>query len=386
MSSGGHIRKRGKGSWEIKLELDRDAAGKRQTRYHSFRGTRKQAQQKLTELLSEANRGVYTNPSPETLGEFLKRWTRDWGSMNVSAKTLERYRGLVDHQIVPHLGNVPVQKIRPVDLVALYSKLLRIGAVDGGPLSARTVNHVHRLLRNALGRAMQWGLIAVNPTAAAEPPRVLSGEMEILRQDQITALLQALQNRNDRFLFTLGTVALGTGLRRGELLALRWADVDLEAGKLQVERTLEVTKAAGLRFKAPKTRHGRRTVSLPSSVVAELRIHWKAQQEQRLALGLGRAALEDLVFAAWDGGPRQPDSVSDAWLAVTAALGLRCGLHSLRHAHASALIAAGVDVVILSRRLGHGSPAITLSVYAHLFSGADDKAAVAAETLFTRLP
>jgi integrase len=195
-----------------------------------------------------------------------------------------------------------------------------------------------------------------------------------------------LINRSDRFLFTLGTVALGTGLRRGELLALRWADVDLEAGRLQVERTLEVTKTAGLKFKAPKTRHGRRTISLPSSVIAELRIHWKVQQEQRLALGLGRTAPGDLVFATWNGTPRQPDSVSDAWLAATAVLGLRCGLHSLRHAHASALIAAGVDVVMLSRRLGHGSPAITLSVYAHLFSGADDKAAAAAEALFTRVP
>jgi integrase len=164
-------------------------------------------------------------------------------------------------------------------------------------------------------------------------------------------------------------------MRRGELLALRWQDVDLDRSKVRVAHSLEQTKA-GLRFKEPKTRHGRRTIALPSSAVTELRTHWKAQQEQRLALGAGKSPPDTLVFADVNGEPRKPNAVTKEWQRTATAAGIpEATLHSLRHTHASHLIAAGLDILTISRRLGHGSPTITLGVYGHLFPQTDDRAA-----------
>ena len=174
-------------------------------------------------------------------------------------------------------------------------------------------------------------------------------------------------------------------MRRGELLALRWSDVDLDGAKLRVEQSLEQTKA-GLRFKAPKTKHGRCTISLPGSVVAELRAHWKAQQEQRLKLGQGRGSDDALVFAKWDGTARSPNATTREWTRAMAQLKLPpVTMHALRHTHASQLIASGMDVLTISRRLGHGSPTITLSVYGHLFSNSDDRAAQVVEAAFGKV-
>jgi integrase len=167
-------------------------------------------------------------------------------------------------------------------------------------------------------------------------------------------------------------------MRRGELLALRWQDVDLNGARLRVERSLEQTTRGGLVFKSPKTRHGRRTITLPASTVAELRTHWKAQQERRMALGQGKAPEDSLVFAAWHGSTRSPNALTKEWALAMSKAGLPITLHSLRHTHASTLIASGLDVLTISRRLGHGSPAITLNVYGHLFK-TDDRAADAME-------
>ena len=173
-------------------------------------------------------------------------------------------------------------------------------------------------------------------------------------------------------------------MRRGELLALRWQDVDLDGGKLRVEQSLEQTKA-GLQFKSPKTKHGRRSITLPASLVAELRAHWTAQQQQRLALGLGKAPDDALVFATWDGNARSPNALTKEWSVQMAAAGLKVTLHALRHTHVSSLIAAGVDILTISRRLGHASPTITLGVYGHLFSNTDDRAAQVMEAMFARV-
>jgi integrase len=221
------------------------------------------------------------------------------------------------------------------------------------------------------------GVIATNPVAAAEPPRVEHAEIVILLPDQIGIVLRALRGRS---LYGVAVIALATGMRRGEIVALRWGDIDLDGGKVRVERSLEQSNA-GLAFKEPKTKAGRRVVSIPSSVVGELRNHWREQQERRLALGIGKAGHEDLVFPRWDGSPWPPDRLSSTWARTVLVLKLpKVTFHALRHTHVSQLIAAGLDVVTVSRRIGHSSPTVTLSVYAHLFGNTDDRAASAVET------
>jgi integrase len=228
----------------------------------------------------------------------------------------------------------------------------------------------------AFSAAVKWGVVAVNPVAAAEPPRVPHTEIEILTPGEIKTVLAALRGRP---LCPVAVLALATGMRRGELAALRWGDVDFDGGKIRVERSLEQTNA-GLTFKSPKTKAGRRTVSIPTSIVAELRRHWSKQQQQRLVLGMGKAGADDLVFARPDGRPWAPDSLTSAWQKAVATLKLpTVTLHALRHTHVSQLIAAGLDVVTISRRVGHSNPTITLGVYAHLFGNTDERAAVAVE-------
>jgi integrase len=204
-------------------------------------------------------------------------------------------------------------------------------------------------------------------------------------EGEIVAVFEHLKERNPQ-LYVLAVLALASGARRGELCALRWMDFDANAGALKIERSLETTQEEGLRVKGPKTKHGRRMISLSAEAVEALRAHWKSQQEARLALGLGRAKPDDLIFAVWDGSPLKPDTLSKDWLrATTAATRRPITLHSLRHHHASNLIAAGFDVLSLSRRLGHANPTITLNVYGHLYPNADDKAVQAIEAMFARI-
>jgi integrase len=184
-------------------------------------------------------------------------------------------------------------------------------------------------------------------------------------------------------LYPIAVVALGTGMRRGELCALRWQDVNLDAATLRVERSLEQTRKSGLRVKEPKSKRGRRNISLSATVVAELRKHWATQQEQRLSLGLGGSPPDGLVFADWDGSPWAPDRLSDNFANTMEAAGLpHVTLHTLRHTHASQLIRSGVDILTVSRRLGHANATVTLNVYGHLIT-TEDKAAEITQTMFT---
>jgi integrase len=231
-------------------------------------------------------------------------------------------------------------------------------------------------LRQTFGQAVKWSIISINPVIAAAPPRVEPTKITILDPDEIATVLTTLRGRP---LYPVAVLALSTGMRRGELAALRWSDIDLAVGRISVARSLEQTNG-GLAFKSPKTRAGVRTISIPASVVAELRQHWRAQQEQRLALGLGKAGGDALVLARYDGAPWPPDSLTTAWQKAVISLKLpRVSLHALRHTHASQLLAAGVGVVTVSRRLGHSNPTVTLNVYAHLFGNPDERASETVE-------
>jgi integrase len=358
----------------LKYEIGTDPrTGRRVTQYRSFKGSKREAKAELVRLMDTVRRGEHVDPATLILAEYLDRWEQGWAALQVGPKTRERYVELLRLHVRPHIGALPLHKLQPVHLAELYAKLLSTG------LSARTVGHVHRCLHNALIVAVEWNLLARNPAAIAKPPKVQAREIEIITVEQAQKLLQCLRGRA---LHPIIMLALATGMRRGELLALRWCDVDLDAGTAQVARSLEQTKA-GLRFKEPKTKHGRRSIKLSASVVAELRAHWKQQQERRLKAGQGRAVEGDLVFPSWDGTVRSPNATTREWVRALAEFRLPAiSLHALRHTHASQLIAAGMDPVAISRRLGHASPTITLNVYGHLFGNSDDRAAEIVEAAF----
>jgi integrase len=374
MSTPGNITRRGQRSWRLKFEAgDRDPiTGKRRTRFVTMRGTKKSAQAELIRLLAEVDSGTSINPSKQTVGEYVHGWLE--ASTHLAPKTLERYAELSRCQIVPHLGSIILQKLRPSHIAEWHATLLKSGGRNGHPLAPRTVGHAHRVLHSALARAAKVETVSRNVASVLAPPKVESHEIESLTDLQIADILTRLETHT---LYPIVVTALGTGMRRGELCGLQWRDVDLDQASIGVERSLEETNA-GLRVKSPKSRHGRRRISLPASVVETLRAHRVRQIEMRLALGMGRPEPEALVFCREDGLPLSPDRLSQQWRRLVDAMGLpSVSFHALRHTHASALIGAGLDVISVSRRLGHGSPAITLTIYAHRFASTDTAAASA---------
>ena len=256
----GHVRRRGTNSFELKFDVGADPlTGKRRVRYASFKGTKRAADIELARLVAENAAGGGIDPNKVTLAEFVDRWMKDWAASNTSGLTLERYGEMADLYIKPHLGSARIQKLRPVALQELYAKLLREGGKGGRPLAARTVGHVHRLLHRVLGHAATWGVVGQNVAAVVNPPRVPDTELTILTQEQIGQVLRHFEGRTAK---PIVSFLLGTGCRRGEVLALRWKDVDLEKARVRIERSLEQTKKGGLRFKSPKTKNSRRNVSI----------------------------------------------------------------------------------------------------------------------------
>jgi integrase len=251
----GNITRRGKRSWRIKFDVETSAAGERETKYVTVRGTKAQAEAEAAKIISGITTGQYVDASRETVAQFAERWLRDWAAGNVSNKTFDRYGQLLHKHVCARVGSLPIQKLRAANLQTVYAGM----AADG--LADRTRLHAHRVVHRMLRHATQWGVVHQNVAGLVDAPTVADKEIETLTAQQVQAVLQTLRGRS---LYPVAATALATGMRRGELLALRWQDIDLDGANLRVERSLEQTKRGGLLFKAPKTRYGRRTVTLPA--------------------------------------------------------------------------------------------------------------------------
>lgn len=384
MSTAGHIYRRGKSSWRLQFEGGpRDpVTGRRNTQYVTFRGAKKEAQAKLAKLVSEVGEGSYVEPSKVTVAEHVRARVDQWeaaydpaAKTGISRKTAERYRELVENQIAPQIGDKLLQKMKPADIEGWHTKLRTSGRKDGkGGVSTRTIKHAHRVLSQALDDAVKNDLVSKNVARIEGAPQVDDEEVEVVAEEQIGELIDKLRGRT---MYARAIVALFTGMRRGEVLALRWSNIDLDGKVIRVREALEETKEHGVQVKAPKTKAGKRDVSLPVIVVDALRDHRRQQLELRVALGAGKLPADALVFPApLKGGYQSPRAFSKEWADVAESIGMpEVTFQALRHTHASQLIDAGVDIVTISKRLGHASPNITLKVYAHLFRKDDSKAA-----------
>jgi len=269
-----------------------------------------------------------------------------------------------------------LQKLRPLHVEEWHTALRTSGRADGkGGIAARTIGHAHRVLSSALSDAAENELVLRNVMQSKSPPKVADEEVIIVKD--VPAFIAELK-ASGRNLYVPAMVSLFTGMRRSEVLALRWSRVDLGKKTIQVREALEATKAHGIRFKPAKSKAGRRVITLPDILVDALRDYRKAQLEFRMKLGAGKLQDDDLLFADIDGAPLSPNAVSAAWSDYAKQIGMpEVTFHALRHTHASQLIDQGVDIVTISKRLGHAKPDITLRIYAHLFSLDDSKAAAA---------
>ena len=369
----GHIRKRGN-NWAVVIELPRDSvSGKRKQKWIPVKGTKRDADRKLREVLHTMDNGAYVEPKKISLGEWLRQWLKDYVSIHTTMRTQESYRSIIERHLIPALGTIRLAELIPQHIQSYYARALSEGRADGnGGLSARSVVYHHRILSKALDYAVRMGAIARNVTSVIDPPRVARVKMATLNIDEIARFLDAAI---DTSFYVLFVTLLYTGLRRGELLALKWRNLDLEKGSLIVVETAYKLGTGEYVIKEPKTAHSRRTVSLSPALVALLREYRADQELLRVQLGIGLAD-NDFAFIRHDGSPINPNAVTHAFQRVIKKAGLKhVRLHDLRHTHATLMLKAGEHPKIVSERLGHANIGITLDTYSHVLPGLQEAAA-----------
>jgi integrase len=365
--SKGHRRADGRCSsrctrWYFIVEGPRTPDGKRRRLWSTGFPTQKAAQVALRVELGRRDQGIVLEPQRLTLAEYTEKWLVHIGTLR-EPSTVGRYRELLEAHVLPTLGGRQLKALQPLEVQTLYDQLLVSGRQDGtGGLHPRTVGHVHRCLHAALRQAVRWRLVVRNVCADLQPPKVAALPMVTLTGEQARTLLEQATG----WLHTLVLLGAATGARRGELLALRWSDVDLDAGSVRISRAV-VLVAGKPHTKAPKNGEAR-VVALGPSVIAELRRHRAEQLERRLAYGSTYHAEQDLVVAKIDGAPIRPDYASQAFRNLVRRVGLpsTVHVHTLRHSAASFLAAAGVPPSDIAAQLGHrDGGALALRVYVH---------------------
>lgn len=366
----GHIvkrhTKRFKNNWSIVIELGIDpATKKRKQQWFSFTGTEKEAEKRLTELLHQLDTGTFVQPGKTTLGEYLTRWLKDY-KQNLSARGFERYRDIVTRRLIPGLGSIPLTQLKPEHLQRYYASQLDKD-------SPGTVRYSHAVLHVALKEAAKLGMLYRNVADAVTPPRLHNGEMKTWSEDEVNHFLEVAKGSAYYELFYL---ALFTGMRRSELLGLRWGDVDLLSAQIQVRRGLHQLKDGTYTFTEPKSASSKRTIALTPSTSLMLKEYRERQDKARAMLGIALTD-SDLVFChIVDGKPLRPNSVTRAWETLAARAGVKViRLHDARHTHASLMLKQGIHPKIVQERLGHASIQMTLDTYSHVAPGLQGAAA-----------
>lgn len=366
----GHVHRRGKG-WAFVVDVGRDpATGKRRQTTKGGFPTRVAAERALRQVLGRVDDGSYTPESNLTLGEYLEQWLAT-AKPNLRPTTFGGYTRSVSH-IVWKLGHVRLTELSPLQIEKAYAELIEQGRY-GRPLSAKSVRNVHTALRRALGDAERLGVIARNAARMARPPTYHRPEMQTWSAEDLGRFLQHAQNDRLHAAFVLLAT---TGMRRGEVMGLRWRDVNFDGGWLSVEQTL-TTVDDRILIGPAKTPRSRRRIALDPATLATLRRHRVAQAEERLAAGELWVDDNDLVFRQEDGAPVHPDVLTRRFkrLAAEAGLPKLRGPHNLRHTWATLALQSGIHPKVVSDRLGHATIAITIDTYSHVVPSLDLDAA-----------
>ena len=370
----GHTYRRGKTfTYVIDVGTNEETGRRRQSTMGGFKTDAAAARAMRAEIKRVEERR-WVAPSKGTLGAFLlDEWLPAMRAV-IRANTWAMYRMNITAHIIPALGDVPLQSLTAARLNVLYADMLDHGRRSGrGGLSPRTVRIVHAIIRRALKDAVKWDLATRNVADLADPPTSSTPDMRVWSPTQ---LRQFLDHARDHRLYPAFHLLITTGMRRSEVAGLRWAELDLDAGRLSVTQTLTTTSEHKLTFAEPKTKKSRRALGLDAATVKVLRAHRARQAEERLAAA---AVWQDhgLVFCHEDGSPVNPESVSKLFGRLVATSGLpRITLHALRHSYATAALVSGVPTKALSERLGHSTTAVTSDIYQHVTPEMD--AAVAA--------
>lgn len=362
----GSIRKRKDGRWEGRYTAGHDPITGKQVFKSVLGKTQAEVKEKLKKALVESGKIDFTKSGKYTVGTWMDEWFENVAKIKVRPSSHQTYKGYIDNHIKPNIGDIPLEKLTTMDLQKLYRKLLTRGRVERieaenqpSGLSAKTVRNINQVISSAMDLAVAQKIIITNPTNACELPKVEHREMQTIPEEQLQAFLAEARATG---VYEMYYIELATGLRRGELLGLKWQDIDWKNGIIKVKR--QIARVDGKIVEAPlKTKNSYRTVTISPQAIEVLR-------EQK------RKTNDQYVFPSLNGGPISPDSVNNMLKRVLERAGIpKVRFHDLRHTFATIALQNGVDIKTVSGMLGHFSAGFTLDTYAHVTTSAQKEAA-----------
>jgi integrase len=355
----GTITKRGENKWLVRIFLGRDLNGKTIHLNKTINGPKKDAQKFLNEKLRERDLGINIESRSISLDKFLDQWLVDVAKPRLRSSTFSSYESVLKNYVRPALGNQKISEIQSYGIQSLYNSLRRRG------LSARTIRYSHNVLSSAMKQAVRWKILVQNPCEHCELPRLEKSEMKCLSPQEARQFLAVA--KTDKY-FSLFLLAVETGMRPEEYLALRWSDIDFTNHTVAVRRAITWNrKGGGYSFTEPKTTKSRRNIPISDALIDELNCHRRNRLEVMMKFSPEVRKL-DLVFTSEYGTPIQPKNLRDRhFFKILEEAGLsRVRLYDLRHTTATLLLSAGTNPKIVSERLGHASIVLTLDTYSHV--------------------
>jgi integrase len=365
----GSVYKRKDGRWVASIVLEN---GKRKSIYCK---TQQEAIKAVRKANQDKDQGIIFPTEDQSLSAFLTNWLQDTVRQRVRERTHIRYRQLIELQVLPVLGNIKLQKLSPQHLQKLYNQKLEEG------YAPQTVKHIHRVLHRALKDALRWQLVSRNVCDAVDAPRVPRKEMQVLTGDQAQQLLEAAKGDPLEALYVL---ALTTGMRQGELLGLKWEDVDITLGTVQVRRTIARLPRKGFTVSEPKSAKSRRKIHLTRLAVEALKRHRIRQSEARLAAGPAWSE-QGWVFCNAVGKPIEAGNmIRRSFRPILDKAGLPAiRFHDLRHSTATLLLSLGIHAKVVQELLGHSQISLTLDTYSHVLPSLQEEAVSRLDTLLS---
>jgi len=368
----GNIRKRKDGRWEGRYTAGINPENGKQIFKNVLGKTQVEVKEKLKKALADSQKLDLAKQGKYTVGTWMDAWFENVAKIKVRPSSHQTYRGYIDNHIKPNIGNIPLEKLTTMELQKLYRKLLTSGRVERieaekqpKGLSAKTVRNINQVISSAMDLAVAQKIILENPTNACSLPRVEHKEMQTISAEQLQSFLEAAKRSG---VYEMYYIELSTGLRRGELLGLKWEDIDMKQGIIRVRR--QISRIDGKIVEAPlKTKNSYRAVTISSQAVEVL----KAQKKK---------TDDEYVFPSPNGGPISPDSVNNMLHRVLDRAGIpRVRFHDMRHTFATLALQNGVDIKTVSGMLGHFSAGFTLDTYAHVTTSAQKEAAQTIENI-----
>lgn len=393
-----NYRQRGQNSWELTISLGRGVNGKytRRTKTVTIEDERilrapkrleTYLEQEWLKFKEEVEAGSYIAPAKLTFSQFVELWKEKYADKQLERKTLYTYMVNLNTRILPAFGNLQLDQIKPLHIVDFLDSLGKEGSRKdnkAGALSSGTIQMNHRVLKNIFSRAVEWRIIGENPAAEVKKPKVSHKEIIPYDEEEIRAMLQALQMEPYHWRMMI-TLALTTGMRRGELLGLEWKHIDWKTGVIDVQQSVSISLKGEVIVKEPKTKNSKRKVALPPSVLEELRDYYAYRVKERNKIGDAWQGDDHFfLFAHEDGRAFHHESPYQWFRQFVKKNGFRyIRFHDLRHTSATLLINQGVHAKLISQRLGHGSITTTMNIYGHALLSADQAAADKFENLFS---